>query len=195
MTYPTQNLLTIIIFQPVQNNGSRNIWMKTYYQFNAAYSYSPVHSYRSACNKPQTSWASLGQLLASLGQSLATHWPLATSRVCISVPEQFLSQPWWRCNSTPDRHKLPPVTSHIPGDIHSINTAWWRKKFPYICHTKFPQEMCELAQLKGCGWFVELTWLSLWVCAAFCRVRHGEIIRSIITIIHWRSDIQYYSQI
>ena len=85
-------------------------------------SHSPVHSYRSACYKLQTSWASLGQLVASLGQSVATHWPLATSRVCISKPEQSLSQPWWRCNSTPDRHKLPPVTSHIPGDIHKIST-------------------------------------------------------------------------
>ena len=166
--------------------------MKTCYQFNAA-TVQSIQVYRSTCNKPQTSWASLGQLLASLGQSVATHWPLATNRVCISVPKQSLSQPWWRCNSTPDRHKLPPVTSHIPGDIHSINTAWWRKKFPYICHTKFPQEMCELAQLKGCGWFVELTWLALWVCAAFCRVRHGEIIRSWEVLLLLSTEGQTYS--
>ena len=27
---------------------------------------------------------------------------------------------------------------------------------------------------KGCGWFVKLTWLVLWVCITFCKVRHGD---------------------
>ena len=119
MIDPTQNIQAIDIFQPVQNNVSH---LNEHMLSVQCSLYSPVHSYRSACNKLQTSWASLGQLLASLGQSVATHWPLATSRVCISVPKQSLSQPWWRCNSTTDKHKLPPVTSLIPGYIHSIDT-------------------------------------------------------------------------